>query len=141
MGDKAKVHNASCHCGAIQFNVTLSDGLNSARRCSCSMCRMRGSVAVSADLDGLEIMQGVDKLSMYQFNTNQAKHYFCSVCGIYTHHQRRSNPNQFGVNVACLDGISPFDFSEVEVMDGVNHPSDAGSASGPVGVLRFVPAD
>tara|TARA_R110000868_G_scaffold34251_11_gene123796 strand:- start:382 stop:570 length:189 start_codon:yes stop_codon:yes gene_type:complete len=56
---------------------------------------MRGAVAVSAQLAGLKITKGEDKLSLYQFNTNQAKHYFCSVCGIYTHHQRRSNPEQF----------------------------------------------
>ena len=50
--------------------------------------------------------------------------FFCSQCGIYTHHQRRSNPNQYGVNVACLEGVSPFDFAQVPVMDGMRHPSD-----------------
>ncbi len=131
----------SCHCGSVRFWVKLTDGLHAARRCTCSYCRMRGAVAVSANLDGVTITAGEDLLSTYQFNTMTAKHYFCSKCGIYTHHQRRSNPNQYGVNVACLEGISPFDFAEVLVMDGVNHPSD--SASGPrvAGVLRFVPAD
>jgi hypothetical protein len=28
--------------------------------------------------------------------------------------------------VACLGGISPFDFSEVPVMDGVSHTNDTG---------------
>jgi len=27
-----------------------------------------------------------EKLTLYQFNTNTAKHYFCSACGIYTYH-------------------------------------------------------
>jgi hypothetical protein len=85
---------------------------------------MRGAIAVSADLDGINITQGAELLSVYQFNTNTAKHYFCSRCGIYTHHQRRSNPNQYGVNVACLDGVSPFDFNEVPVYDGTRHPQD-----------------
>lgn len=98
---------------------------------------MRGAVAVSAALDGITFTKGEDTLTLYQFNTNTAKHYFCSVCGIYTHHQRRSNPNEFGVNVACLEGISPFDFAEVVVNDGVNHPSDASSKSLIAGVLRF----
>ena len=67
-----------------------------------------------------------------------AKHYFCSRCGIYTHHQRRSNPQQYGVNVACLTGISPFDFEAVTVNDGVHHSSDTGT-SGPRidGILRY----
>lgn len=133
----SKPHQASCHCGSVVFEVQLTDGFNTIRRCSCSYCRMRGAVAVSAQLDGIRFLKGEDVLTLYQFNTKTAKHYFCSVCGIYTHHQRRSNPTQFGINVACLEGISPFDFAEVVVNDGVNHPSDA--ASGPLiaGVLRF----
>jgi hypothetical protein len=96
-------------------------------------------VAVSADLGGIRFVAGEQSLTLYQFNTNTAKHYFCSKCGIYTHHQRRSNPNQYGVNVACLEGISPFDFAEVPVLDGQNHPADEGSSIGQrVGVLRFV---
>jgi hypothetical protein len=88
---------------------------------------MRGAIPVSAELDGLFMLAGDDALSVYQFNTGTAKHYFCSHCGIYTHHQRRSNPNQYGVNVACLEGLSPFDFLEVPVLDGVNHPADTGT--------------
>jgi hypothetical protein len=118
------VHPGSCHCGAVKFEVDLPNGLEEPRRCNCSFCRMRGAIAVSAPLNGLRITHGADKLTLYQFNTNTAKHYFCSVCGIYTHHQRRSNPNQFGVNVACLEGISPFDLGEVPVVDGINHPAD-----------------
>jgi hypothetical protein len=101
---------------------------------------MRGAIAVSAALDGLTVTAGQDRLSTYRFGTGTAAHYFCSICGIYTHHQRRSNPNEFGVNVACLDGISPFDFSEVPVNDGVNHPSDSGAAR-LAGYLRFTPGE
>lgn len=39
------------------------------------------------------------------------------------------------MNVACIDGVSPFDFSCVEVNDGVNHPNDGGG--GVVGYLRY----
>ena len=98
---------------------------------------MRGAVAVSANLDGIQFVKGEELLTLYEFNTKTAKHYFCSMCGIYTHHQRRSNPNQFGINVACLEGISPFDFPEIVVHDGVNHPSDQSGGSSNGGVLRF----
>ncbi|WP_430736265.1 GFA family protein [Rhizobium wenxiniae] len=132
--------DGACHCGTVRFHVRLSDGLRSARRCTCSYCRMRGAIAVSANLDDINIVSGEEALTLYQFNTNTAKHYFCSVCGIYTHHQRRSNPNQYGVNVACLEGISPFDFPSVIVNDGVSHPSDGGipGKSGRAGILKFV---
>lgn len=131
--------DGACHCGAVKFRVRLSKGLRTARRCNCSICRMRGAVAVSAPLDGVEILQGQDALTTYQFNTGAAKHYFCSKCGIYTHHQRRSNGNEFGVNVACLEGISPFDFAEIKVLDGVRHPSDFGGNARMAGVLTFIP--
>ena len=118
------VHKASCHCGAVELELTLPNGIEDPRRCNCSMCRKRGAIAASVALDGLKITSGADKLSLYQFNTMTAKHYFCSVCGIYTHHQQRSNPDQFGYNVACLEGINPFDLGEVPVLDGINHPCD-----------------
>jgi hypothetical protein len=131
----------SCHCGAVRFRVKLADGLRTARRCDCSYCRMRGAVAVTAKLGDLTLLQGEDALTLYQFNTRSAKHYFCSKCGIYTHHQRRSNPDQYGVNAACLDGVSPFDFAEVPVTDGVHHPKDGPrEGTGYVGVLKFEPA-
>ncbi|MEN8833546.1 GFA family protein [Pacificibacter sp.] len=133
-----KTYDASCHCGTVKFRVHLNEGLDTARRCTCSICAMRGAVAVSANLDGITFLQGEDALTLYQFNTKTAKHYFCSKCGIYTHHQRRSNPNEFGVNVACLEGVSPFDFAEIKVFDGVNnHPADAPAGARLAGMLRF----
>jgi hypothetical protein len=131
--------DGQCHCGAVRFHVKLTHGLHSARRCNCSYCRMRGAVAVTADAGGVTITSGGDALTAYQFNTRTAKHFFCSVCGIYTHHQRRSNPQQYGVNVACLTGVSPFDFAQVPVNDGVNHPSDVAPRGGSdvAGYLRF----
>lgn len=78
-----KLH-AQCHCGAVAFTVELTDGFNTLRRCNCSFCRMRGAVAVSAQLSGLEVTRGKEKLTEYRFNTQAAAHYFCSVCGIYT---------------------------------------------------------
>ncbi|MDR3436227.1 GFA family protein [Telmatospirillum sp.] len=130
--------DGACHCGTVRFHVRLTNGLHTARRCTCSYCRMRGAVAVSADVGGLTIVAGEEALCVYQFNTRSAKHYFCSKCGIYTHHQRRSNPNQYGVNVACLTGLSPFDFDEVPVFDGIRHPADTKDAGPRVaGVLRF----
>jgi len=118
------VHKASCHCGAVEFELSLPNGLDDPRRCDCSMCRRRGAIVASVTLDGIKIIKGKDKLSLYQFNTMTAKHYFCSVCGIYTHHQRRSNPSQYGFNVACLEGVNSLLLKNVPTYDGVNHPAD-----------------
>ena len=140
MSDNRPWQAAACHCGTVRFRVRLESGFDSARRCTCSYCRMRGAIAVSARLEDIEILAGADNLALYQFNTGTAKHHFCKTCGVYTHHQRRSNPHQFGINVAVLEGVSPFDFAEVPVMDGVSHPSDGTGGPRVAGVLRFGPS-
>jgi hypothetical protein len=122
------VHRASCHCGAVVMELTLPDGIVDPRRCDCSMCRRRGAIAASVPLAGLKIVSGEDVLRLYQFNTMTAKHYFCSVCGIYTHHQRRSKPDQYGYNVACLEGVNPYELGDIPLLDGINHPADRQSS-------------
>ncbi|CCO47943.1 putative Glutathione-dependent formaldehyde-activating enzyme, GFA [Vibrio nigripulchritudo SOn1] len=117
-------HKATCHCGAVVLELTLPYGIDNPRRCDCSICRRKGAIVASVDLDGIKILKGEDVLKLYQFNTQTAKHYFCSNCGIYTHHQRRSNPHEYGFNVGCLEGVNPFDLDEVVTNDGVNHPAD-----------------
>jgi hypothetical protein len=134
--------DGACHCGAVRFTVELPEGLATARRCTCSLCRMRGAVAVTAKIDGLTLHSGADQLATYRFNTGVAEHHFCTECGVYTHHKRRSNPEQLGVNVASLAGVSPFDFAEIPVFDGERHPSDQPDGKSRLaGVLRFTAAD
>lgn len=117
-------HLATCHCESVVLELHLPDGIVDPQRCDCSICRRKGAVVATVALSGLRILKGQEFLRLYQFNTMTAKHYFCSNCGIYTHHQRRSNPEQYGFNVGCLEGVNPFDISGVPTNDGVNHPAD-----------------
>ena len=117
-------HRASCHCGAVVLELDLPDGIVDPRRCDCSICRRKGAVVASVPLAGIRIVQGEDALRLYQFNTHTARHFFCANCGIYTHHQRRSNPEQYGYNVGCLEGVNPLAIADVPTHDGVNHPAD-----------------
>lgn len=117
-------HRATCHCGAVELELTLPDGIVDPRRCDCSICRRKGAIVASVPLAGLRVVKGQDVLALYQFNTHTAQHFFCSRCGIYTHHRRRSNPDQYGYNVGCLEGVNPFDLGPVPTSDGVNHPAD-----------------
>ncbi|MFI2811720.1 GFA family protein [Microbulbifer zhoushanensis] len=118
------VHLARCHCGAVELELQLPDGVVDPRRCDCSLCRRRGAIMASVPLAAIRIRKGEADLRLYQFNTHTARHYFCGRCGIYTHHQRRSSPGEYGFNVGCLDGVNPADLEEVPTNDGVNHPAD-----------------
>ena len=137
----AQRHFGSCHCGTVRFEAVLVEGFDTIRRCTCSYCRMRGAVVAMAEMGGVTILEGEQALTTYRFHSGTAQHFFCSRCGIYTHHQRRSDTSLYAVNVACLDGVSPFDFAEVPVMDGVNHTNDTGKPTRRAGTLRFTPAD
>ena len=114
----------TCHCGGIEIEVNVPDPFTKVIRCNCSLCKRRGTIMTMVGPDDLKIIKGKELLKLYQFHTKTAKHYFCSNCGVYTHHNTRINPIMYAVNVACLEGINPFELENVRVNDGENHPLD-----------------
>lgn len=76
-------------------------------------------MTVSVAAQHLKIVKG-DALRLYQFGAGIAEHYFCSLCGCYTHHRRASDPSLFGVNVGGLDGVNPAEIDPVPWLDGVS---------------------
>ncbi|WP_322864932.1 GFA family protein [Aquicoccus sp. G2-2] len=118
------VFRLTCHCGAVELEVAPSVPFSAARHCDCSFCRRRAAATVTVPLDALRIVKGEDALTLYQWGTKTAQHYFCKTCGCYTHHRRRSNPTEYGVNLGAIDGVNPRDFEPLRWADGVNHPSD-----------------
>ena len=120
-------HKLTCHCGGVELLLDLPNGIVNPRRCDCSICRRKGAIVASVLIHEVTIIKGAELLKLYQFNTQTAKHYFCINCGIYTHHQRRSNPHEYGYNVGCLEGVNPYLIENIPVNDGVNHPKDVSS--------------
>lgn len=114
----SEIKYGKCHCGEVEFQVELDNGLVDIRRCNCSLCRRKGAIIASVPIDKLKVTKGEEYLTLYQWNTKTAKHYFCKICGIYTHHQRRSNPTLYGFNIACIDGVDPFEFKDVKIGNG-----------------------
>ena len=113
-----EVKKGACHCGAVEFEVTLEEEIQKGARCNCSLCRRKGAVMALVPRENIKIVQGEDKLTLYQWNTKIAKHWFCSICGIYTHHKKRSVPIGYGINIACLEDIDPFEAGEVRIANG-----------------------
>jgi hypothetical protein len=97
------VHKGSCHCGAVEFEVEgeLSVGF----MCDCSLCRRKNAIMFRMPKEQFRLLKGEDALSLYQWNTKIAKHYFCKHCGIYTHHQPRTKPDWIGINMGCIEDI------------------------------------
>ena len=114
----------SCHCEQVEAEINLPDNLGKFLKCNCSICKRKGSIMVMVKNEDFKIIKGQNKLNLYQFHTKIAKHYFCSNCGIYTHHNPRSNPVMTGFNLGCLDEIDSFKLKNIAVNDGHNHPLD-----------------
>ena len=112
------IKTGRCHCCGVAFEVALENGFENLRRCNCSLCRRKGAVMASVPLAGLKLTKGEDLLTLYQWNTRTAKHYFCKVCGIYTHHQRRSAPTEYGFNIACIEGVDPYALGDIKIVNG-----------------------
>lgn len=136
MADETVVRRGSCHCGEVKFTTETPREL-AGSRCNCSICAMKGAVMVYVPLAALKVTEGEEVISCYRFNTGEAKHYFCSHCGIHCFHQARSDPDKYAINAACLEGVSPFDFAELRVNDGVHHQKDHGGVVRAAGMLRF----
>ena len=60
----------TCHCGAIEIEINLKDGLTNLKRCNCSMCKRKGAILKNINKEDLKIIKGEDKLNSYQFLKN-----------------------------------------------------------------------
>lgn len=95
----------TCHCAAVRFSVDAP--ISELTTCDCSLCAKRNALMAKVPHAALKVLAGEAMLTLYQWNTRIAKHYFCSRCGIYVFHTKRAAPDHFGVNVLCLEDFDP----------------------------------
>ena len=113
-----------CHCGGVEAEIALKTDIQNLVRCNCSLCKKKGAIMMLLGPNQFKIIKGEKLLTLYQFHSKVAKHFFCSICGIYTHHNPRKDPGMTGFNIACLEGINPFACDNIKILDGANHPLD-----------------
>jgi len=119
------IKKLKCHCGEVEAEINLPDeGFSKIVRCNCSICKRKSATMSMVKNEDFKVTKGQDKLKLYQFHTNVAKHYFCTNCGIYTHHNPRSNPAMTGFNLGCIDDVDTFKLENITLIDGNNHPLD-----------------
>lgn len=122
---REKWKKGGCHCGAVTFEVLAPDDVELID-CNCSMCSKTGYLHLIVPKARFRLLTGKRKLTTYQFNTNEAKHLFCSVCGIKSFYVPRSHPGGYSVNFRCLDA-SKFTSILTTEFDGKNWEASAGS--------------
>lgn len=97
-------YQGGCHCGRVRFEIDAEIG--TIIDCNCSICAKKGFLHLIVDPQQVRMLSPADAVSLYQFNTRTAKHYFCPVCGISAYYVPRSHPDKIDVNVRCLEGVA-----------------------------------
>ena len=69
----------------------------------------------------LVLLACAEHLSLCQWNKRIAEHFFCAIFGIHTHHRRRRDPSQYGMNIECLDEQPMPESASVDLMNGIEH--------------------
>ena len=107
-------YEGGCHCGAVRFRIAVRE--HRATPCNCSICAKKGMINRIVPAADFELLSGAEALSTYRFNTQTAEHRFCRICGIHPFSRPRSHPDDYDVNLRCLDGevlhrftLAPFD--------------------------------
>jgi hypothetical protein len=114
-----KTYHGSCHCGRVKFSVTTD--IDKVVSCNCSICSKKGVLHHRVTPEQFNLLEGKEYLSLYQFDTKEAKHFFCKECGIHPFSNPRAAPNMYSINVRCLDDFD-LESEEYEVVkfDGRN---------------------
>ena len=122
-------HQGGCHCGSVRFEVDAPAAIE-VTDCNCSMCSKLGYLHLIVPAARFRLLSGREALTTYSFNTNTARHHFCSVCGVKSFYVPRSHPDGFSINARCLDEGTVSSMA-VRKLDGKNweqsHPFGRGS--------------
>lgn len=106
------IHQGSCHCGRIAFEV--EGDIREAMECNCSHCSRKGYLLWFAPREHLKLKTPVAGLATYTFNKHVIQHHFCPTCGCAPF-GFGTNPQggaMAAVNVRCLPD---FDRSQLEI--------------------------
>ena len=100
-----RTYRGACHCGAVRFEIDTD--FPELTTCDCSICRKKNALMVKVHETQFRLLAGADALTEYRFHTKTARHFFCSICGIYPFHRKRVTPDFVGINVFCLEDFDP----------------------------------
>jgi len=117
-------HTGSCHCGAVRYEVDAPPDLE-VSECNCSICSRSAYLHLIVPRSRFRLLAGENQLSSYSFDTHEAKHLFCRICGIKSFYIPRSHPDGISVNVRCLDPAT-IRSMQIEFFDGQNWEQNIG---------------
>ncbi|POS71327.1 hypothetical protein DHEL01_v210277 [Diaporthe helianthi] len=129
-----QTYSAGCHCGHIQFSVTLSPPLPEYKvlQCNCSACRRFGYLLVYPTREDVKWHgDGESQVLRYRFNTKQKDQMFCGKCGasLGIDFREASDFNGYGISARTFNGID-LDTLQYKKLDGLQRVDPPGDLSG-----------
>jgi hypothetical protein len=118
-----KIHQGSCHCGAVRFECEL-DLAAGTTRCNCGFCAKARFWFAFAKAVEFRLLQGEEALADYQHTPEGMAapflHFnFCRHCGFRPFTRGGALPQFDGpfyaVNIACLEGLSDAELAELPI--------------------------
>jgi len=115
-----KTYQGSCHCGAVEFEVT-ADLQSGTIRCNCSICRMSRMWLAFVPINQFRLLSGEENLIDYMFGAKSIRHRFCRTCGIKPFGMAVDGSG-VAVHIPCLKGLDEKELASLPIkyIDGAH---------------------
>ncbi len=99
------MHQGSCHCGKVTFEV--NGDVSNVIECNCSHCSRKGFILAFVPRDQFTLKTPEENLTTYKFNKHVIEHKFCSTCGAapFAYGIDPKGNKSAAINVRCLPAV------------------------------------
>ena len=112
-------YKGSCHCNAVQYEVTGE--FTESLRCNCSHCKRKGMLLAFVPESAFTLLKGQDNLTTYHFNKHHIDHQFCKTCGVQSFSSGGDGQgnHMYAINLNCLEDFDSYGLP-MNDFDGAN---------------------
>jgi hypothetical protein len=113
---------ASCHCGAVTFQLPRKPTVIT--ECNCSYCRRIGPLFAYYKRRTVDFHSGTGSLESYLWGHDALRWFRCKKCGSFTHHEpahHRGPDARIGVNLRLVQP-DMLPGTTVKLRDGATNP-------------------
>ena len=100
-GRKELMVEASCHCGAVRFEISSKP--KSVTECTCSICRRLGVQWAYYHPEKVKLICCPDATAIYTWKQRLIEFHHCRTCGCTTHYEGLGDRPRRAVNARLMD--------------------------------------
>jgi len=109
------LHQGSCHCGKVAFEVEME--LDQVMECNCSHCSRKGFLLAFTPAETFRLLTPRHGLATYHFNKHAIDHHFCETCGCapFAEGKGREGEPTVAINARCVTTVEIGDLTRIPV--------------------------